>query len=119
LKITLATLAFTLTLAVGCSPSATGSTVVSYPPVKNPPVDAKKPLLVQIGGPGAGTYGCAPGKGELYVKPIKPADSKQPDTAYKGFLWVAPPVTGTANTGFVNSVTGGQEFVPACLEVKP
>lgn len=103
----------TLILAACCG-SAFAQTVESVPLVKDPPKETKQALLVTAFPP---SVSACPEGFDLYVQRVKPAGSKDPDTAFKGFFYIAPPDPHQPNSGMVTS-RPGSEVVGACLKVK-
>jgi hypothetical protein len=90
--------------------------VLSAPMIKQPPVDAKKTVLIVVGKENA-VYGCPDGY-EMYVRRVKPKDSKEPEDNYKSWLYVPAPNPANPNAGHVDSIEGQTEFVGACMKVE-
>lgn len=90
-------------------------TVESAPLIKvDRSPDPKIAILVVVYPPAA--YQCGPGY-DLYVQRIRPKESKDPETAFKGYFWISPPIPNQPNTGLVTS-REGNEVTGACFKTK-
>lgn len=101
-------------LFIACVSAAVAQNVTSAPLKKDPAPGTKQALFVTTFP--AAVYACPDGF-DLYVQRIKPKDSKDPESAFRGYFWISPPVANQPNTGMVTS-RPGNEVIGACLKVQ-
>lgn len=99
---------------IACVSAAVAQNVTSAPLQKDPTPGTKQALFVTTFP--AAVYACPDGF-DLFVERIKPKDSKDPDSSFKGFFWISPPDPKNPNTGMVTS-RPGSEVIGACLKVQ-